>query len=269
MSPELLAGRLERLVPIELPELEATAALLIRRDRKYVVPVWVADRFAGLLAEGCRVLEVEDRRRFHYESVYFDTPQGTSYLGAARRRSRRFKVRTRSYLDTSRCLLEIKTRDPRGRTVKQRSVHPIEARDRLDPAGRAFVGACPLVEDHGLALAPALVTRYTRATLLQDDPGVRITIDTDVEAETPDGRAVTLPGMAIVETKSGGPPSPADRLLWSLGHRPIRISKFCTSLAVLRPELPSNKWTPALRLPWSLSDLGRPLDCPAARAAIA
>jgi hypothetical protein len=177
--------------------------------------------------------------------------------------------RTRSYLDSGHCLLETKTRDPRGRTVKQRNVHPFEARDRLDATGRAFVGGCPLVEDHRLALAPVLVTRYTRATLLLADPGVRITIDTDVEAETPDGRGVALPGMAIVETKSAGRPSPADRLLWSLGHRPIRVSKFCTSLAVLRPELPSNKWTPALRLPWSVADLRRPADHRVTRTAIA
>lgn len=266
---ELLAGRLERLVPIELPELESTAALLIRRDRKYVVPVGVAETFVRLLADTPRALEIDGRRRFHYESVYFDTPECTSYLDAARRRSRRFKVRTRSYLDSGNCLLEIKTRDPRGRTVKQRTAHPIESRDRLNPAGRTFVDTCPLVEEHGLALAPALVTRYTRATLVLGEPGVRITIDTDVEAETPDGRTVILPGMAIVETKSGGAPSPADRLIWSLGHRPIRVSKFCTSLAVLRPELPSNKWTPALRLPWSVADPGGQLDCRIARAASA
>jgi len=251
-----LAGRLERVPAVDLAELEATAGLLNRRDRKYVVPLPVAAQFVGRLAASCRVLEIDGRRRFHYESVYFDTPQGASYLAAARRRTRRYKVRTRSYLDSGRCLLEVKVRDPRGRTVKLRHEHPFEIRSGLDPGSRAFAAACPLIGDESAALEPALATRYTRATLLVGPDRARVTIDTDVEAFAPDGRAVTLAGMAIVETKSGGPPSAADRLLWSLGHRPARISKYCTSLAVLNPELPSNAWTRALRQPWQVSEVG-------------
>ena len=253
---ELLAVRLGSLQPVDLGELEATAALLTRRDRKYVVPLETAAQLVERLGDAGRVLEIGGRRSFRYESVYFDTPQGASYLAAARRRSRRYKVRTRSYLDAGRCLLEVKTRDPRGRTVKERLEHPIELRDHLDPHGRAFVRRCPLIGDQDRILEPALTTRYARTTLLVGADPARVTIDTDVEARTPDGRLVVLVGMAIVETKSGGPPSAADRALWSLGRRPTRVSKYCTSLAALRPELPSNKWTQALRHPWSVSDPG-------------
>ena len=251
-----LAERLGRAPTVDLPELEATAALLTRRDRKYIVPLAAAVQLVERLAATCRVLEIDGRRRFRYESVYFDTPQGASYLAAARRRTRRYKVRTRSYLDSGRCLLEVKVRDPRGRTVKHRHEHPIEIRGSLDPGGRAFVGACPLIGDESAALEPALTTRYTRATLLVGQDRSRVTIDTDVEAFAPDGRAVMLVGVAIVETKSGGPPGEADRLLWALGHRPTQVSKYCTSLAVLCPGLPSNKWTRALRQPWRVSDVG-------------
>jgi hypothetical protein len=62
---------------------------------------------------------------------------------------------------------------------------------------------------------------------------------------------VTLPGMAIVESKSPGPPSGVDRLLWAMGYRPMKISKFCTSLAALDRGLPANKWSRALRQPWT------------------
>jgi len=259
---ETFVERLGQMPAVELAELEATAALLTRRDRKYVVPLPAATQLAERLGASGRVLEIDGRRRFHYESVYFDTPQGASYLAAARRRTRRYKVRTRSYLDFGRCLLEIKVRDPRGRTVKERREHPIENRGSLDPGGRAFACACPLIGDASTALGPALATCYTRATLLIGPDRARVTIDTDVEAFAPDGRSVALVGMAIVETKSGGPPCQADRILWSLGHRPTQISKFCTSLAALRPELPSNKWTRALRQPWLVSDLRAPWAVP-------
>jgi hypothetical protein len=38
-----------------------------------------------------------------------------------------------------------------------------------------------------------------------------------------------------------------DRLLWSLGHRPDRISKYATGLAAMHAHLPQNKWRPVLK----------------------
>lgn len=252
------------LAPIGLAELEAIAALLTRRDRKYIVPLPIAADLVVRLGADARVLEIAGRRRFRYESVYFDTPDRASYLGSARRRARRYKVRTRSYLDAGRCLLEIKTRDPRGRTVKERRERAIELRDRLAAGDRQFLRSCPLIGSGVLELEPALTTRYARTTLVVG--AARVTIDTDVEAGTPDGRVVELLRMAIVETKSAGPPSDADRILWSLGHRPTRVSKFGTSLAALNPELPANKWTRALYYPWLVSDNTQRIACPRSAA---
>lgn len=248
-----LGELVERLPAIGLAELDAVAPLLTRRDRKYIVPADTAARLVMALRGRCRVLEIEGRRHFRYESVYFDTPERSSYLGAARRRSRRYKVRTRAYLDTGRCALEIKTRGTHGQTIKQQHDHPVDGRGRLDVEAQEIIRACPLIGEQGAALEPALTTRYTRITLLLDGTEARVTIDTGMEAEAPDGRVIALPGMVIVESKSAGPPSRADRLLWSLGHRPTRLSKFCTSLALLFPDLPSNRWTRALDQPWSIS----------------
>ena len=48
--------------------------------------------------------------------------------------------------------------------------------------------------------------------------------------------------FAVVETKNPARHSPTDRYLWAAGHRPSRISKYATGMAVLHPELPANKW---------------------------
>ena len=53
---------------------------------------------------------------------------------------------------------------------------------------------------------------------------------------------MALPRLAIVETKTGATPSSTDRLLWRHGHRPVRISKYGTGLAVLHPDLPATPW---------------------------
>ena len=49
--------------------------------------------------------------------------------------------------------------------------------------------------------------------------------------------------VLVVETKSGSArPGPLDRRLWALGHRPTRISKYGTGLALLTPDLAGNRW---------------------------
>jgi len=239
---------LRRLAPVGLEELIATAELQTRVDRKYLLPVRHVESLVARLADESQVLEIGSTRLFDYESVYFDTPDLLAYRLAATQRRRRFKVRTRSYLDSAQCWLEVKTCGSRGSTVKDRL--PYELRDRLTVApGRWYVssvldrtGVLPRgTTPDTLQLRPVLVNRYLRTTLLLPGTASRVTIDTALRWD--DGsRSRVLDGLAVVETKTGSNASSADRALWSLGFRPARISKYATGLAALRPELPSHRW---------------------------
>jgi hypothetical protein len=233
--------------PIGLAELVERAALLTRVDRKYVLPtVDLPALLHGLGAE-VRVLEIDGRREFGYRSDYFDTPSLEFYLATARRRRHRYKVRVRGYLDTGGHYLEIKTREARGATVKHRFPYPDEATDGLD--AHAYTDIEAVLPGGRRPMERVLVTRYRRTTLFVPTTGARMTIDTALSFALPEGGPVMeMPERAVVETKSPGVgASPADRLLWSLGHRPCALSKFGTGLAVLRPDLPANRWQPVLR----------------------
>lgn len=256
----LFDATLDRLAPVDLARLDEAARLLTRRDRKYVVPTTEAAELIRQLAGSSSVLAIGGKRRFAYESVYFDTTDLDTYLAAARGRPRRYKVRIRTYLDSGRQMLEIKRRDGRGNTDKSRTDHTAGSSNRLDDHGRAFIAADPVVAVDAGALAPILRTTYQRSTLLLGD-GQRLTIDTDLRSVASDGRAVELVDMAIIETKASQVATTADRQLWANGHRPIRLSKFCTSLAAIDPTLPSNRWTRALQQPWVVS--GSTWDRPA------
>lgn len=246
---------------IELPELLERAALQDRVDRKYLLPAAALDPVLIDLAAQARMLQIDGRRDFGYESVYFDTPDLACYTLAARRRRRRFKIRTRSYLNpapgSAACWLEVKTRDRRGHTVKQRQPHQ-GSPDTLDRAGREFtdhvvVGA-QLPGTWGVPLHPTLITRYRRRTLFLPASRSRVTVDTDLRWSLPDGREIAVPGLSIVETKTVGPACAADKLLWRNGSRPSLVSKYGTGLAALRPELPAHKWHRVLnRYFWSPS----------------
>lgn len=251
----MTAGRtgLDPFDTVGLAELVETAALLTRVDRKYVVRRSNLDKVLGALraqVPDARVLEEDGARAFAYESVYFDTPDLASYLAASRKRRRRFKVRTRAYLDSGDCYLEVKTRGGRSTTVKDRLGYDIAARDTLTTEGRRYadevLGEAGIGAIAGQELDPVLATRYERSTMLLPS-GSRATIDLDLEWELDGGDLLRLPDLAIVESKSGTTPSELDRLLWRSGTRPVGISKYSVGLAALRPELPANKWSRVLR----------------------
>ncbi|WP_327728742.1 VTC domain-containing protein [Streptomyces sp. NBC_00487] len=235
--------------PIGLGELVDRAELLTRLDRKYMLPLTDLPFVVAGLDEDVQVLEVDGERQFAYRSVYFDTPDMEGYLGAARRRRRRFKLRIRTYLASGQHFLEVKTRGPRGTTVKQRVPYDGDP-GRLGPEARAYaddvLGAAG-IDSRDFRLVPTLTTLYRRTTLFLPGSGSRVTVDTDLTWALPDGTELRTPERTIVETKAGRAGSGADRLLWSLKHRPCPVSKYGTGLAALRPDLPANRWLPVLR----------------------
>jgi len=245
MSRVAAPERISALESISLDELNDTAAMMTRVDRKYLVPLAHLDGVLESLGGATRVLEIEGQRSSEYESVYFDTDGLDSYLAAARKRRRRFKVRTRTYVDSEQCYLEVKTRGGRSLTVKERVEHPVDERSSLESDGgyvdfalsEAGIGG---VDSH--QLHPTMLTRYNRTTLFVPAGNSRATIDTRLTWSVPGGDTISTPGLVVVETKSGSTPSTVDRVLWSHGHRPANISKYGTGMAAMRPDLPSNKW---------------------------
>ncbi|WP_093837047.1 polyphosphate polymerase domain-containing protein [Streptomyces aidingensis] len=265
------------MAPIGLEELMARAMLQTRIDRKYVLPLSVLHALLEELPPDTRVLEIDGRRRFAYRSLYFDTPDLRSFHLTAHRRRRRFKIRTRVYEQSGECWLEVKTCGPRGSTVKQRLPYDPRHHATVEP-GRSFLDGV-LAErrmpgeppPEGLRLSPVLGTGYHRATLCLPDTDSRVTIDTGLRWR--DGeQELLLPGMAVVETKTGSTASRVDRLLWRAHYRPGRISKYATGLAALRPELPAGPWRRTLRRDFARAVVRRvpaaPGAAPAAPAAV-
>ena len=242
--------RLRFLPPVTLDELNAEAALQTRVDRKYLVPSGLAGRLLASLNTGMRVLQMDGARSFAYDSVYFDTADLDSYMLAAHNRRRRYKIRTRTYLDSAVGFLEVKTEGSRAATVKERIPYRPEDRARLTQEGLAYIRETLSASGStipALPLEPVLETRYDRTTLFLPESSSRATIDTGVTWQRPGHQPWLLDGAVILETKSGSTAGPLDRHLWAAGIRPSRISKFATGMAALRPGLPANRWNRTLR----------------------
>ncbi|HUS21294.1 MAG TPA: polyphosphate polymerase domain-containing protein [Aeromicrobium sp.] len=233
---------LDRLRPVDLLDVLARAELLERVDRKYMVPVGVAAAVMGELSADHHVLVVNGRRTTHYRTTYFDTDDRVCIRDHVMGRRRRFKARSRLYVEDGLCRLEVKTKHPRGRTIKAQIDMAPDSCGELTEAHHRFIEET--LAHNGVPkpspLRKSFEVTCCRATVVDLAGGVRITFDRDVTCS--DGsQSVSLdPGHVIVETKGSMRATRADALLWRAGYRPRSFSKYAALGAVLDPTISDN-----------------------------
>jgi hypothetical protein len=236
--------------PISLKELNNLAELQTRVDRKYFVSAGVFRQLIAQLAGEMQVLEIDGRRTFGYESVYFDTPDLTTYRAHLQRRRQRFKARTRTYTDSGLTMFEVKLTGARGETVKERVPYPTEHRAELTEEALAHLEDILCQAYHQnlpTGLRPTLVTAYRRTTFVSRTGDTRLTCDVGLVCRDGEHEVRDTGTHVLVESKSSVRGGAADRILRDLGVRPATVSKYCVGVAALHPELPSNPWHQTLR----------------------
>ncbi len=180
--------------------------------------------------------------------MYFDTCDLLTYRQHLQGRRRPYKVRARAYLDSGDGAFEVKLNGGRDKTVKARLPYPVAHRARITPHAQAFLAA-RLREAYGLSapqLESVVTTTYRRTTLVDLLGDARLTCDVDL-IFTGAGRVAHGPsGHVLVETKSPDS-SGADRALWKLGLRPVRLNKYCVAVALLHSGIRANSWHRTLR----------------------
>lgn len=233
---------------IALAEVVETAALQTRVDKKFLLTPAQFAAFTDGLGTEFSVMEIEGLRSFQYRSTYFDTPDFEQYRAHRQGRRRRYKVRSRTYVESELCMFEIKTKGRLGATVKHRREQPLDDARLLTPQNLEFA-AQVLAEEYGQGvpqLKPVLHNSYVRATLVNSTDGERVT--SDVQLRYSDASAtVRGPEMVVVETKTANGRGVSDQVLSDLGIRPVSMSKYCLGVAALNPELPANKWSRMLK----------------------
>lgn len=237
-----------RVLPaISLPEVLQQAELQTRVDRKYIVGRATFDRMIADLGEAFSCLTIDDRTVARYRSIYFDTDDLAFFHQHLQGRRRRFKVRTRTYLDSDTSVLEVKAKGLRSVTVKERLPLPGEAASQLDDLAYGFVAGAIGSDAYRGTLALALETHYRRATLLDESTQSRVTCDTDLRFRRGNAEATGLRNEVLVETKSIGGRCPTDRWLQTQGVRPTSMSKYCLGVALLYPHVRANPWHRVLK----------------------
>lgn len=235
VSAEIIDA-LEHFATISLSELDERAALLRRVDNKYVVAQAQFLELLDRLSADHDVLQIDGRREFAYENVYFETPELRCFWDHAENRIPRFKARTRLYRDTGTCMFEVKLKGDDGETDKRQVKHPPDRADELTDSACDCLNSA--LEDVGIELTDPVEARlgtgFRRITLAAREEPVRLTCDVGVRLTGRDGDAVTMSrDLLLVETKSEHGRSPADRVLQELGLEPISLSKYRVGVSLV------------------------------------
>ncbi len=93
--------------PLTLKELD-NVQMLNRVDTKFVFHINQFCEILEEIKENYLVLEIDGKRMFDYESIYFDTDNYDLYKFHHNGKLNRLKVRYRKYLDSGLCYFEVK-----------------------------------------------------------------------------------------------------------------------------------------------------------------
>ena len=242
---------LRRFEPITLSEM-SEVALQDRTDTKFVMREGQLYNALATLTQQYRVLDIRGVRLNQYRTLYLDTADFDLFRQHHTGRRDRYKVRTRSYVDSHLSFLEIKHKVRQNRTVKNRIATP-NLLTWMTPEADAFLN------DHlpfdPEALEPKLWNEYTRITLASKRDCERLTLDlrlrfSGYENTFAAGRSFDLPGLAIAEVKQDGPNRHSAFLsrMRETGVRPIGFSKYCAGVAMIFDEVKHNNFKPKMRL---------------------
>ncbi len=244
MSADPVPFSLRTRPSVSLAEVLAEAPQMVRVDRKYLVDVATAGRLLTALPTSYGVLTIEGRQATAYRSTYFDTAELATCRAHVQQRRRRWKARSRLYVEDGLCRTEVKSRDGSGLTTKTVMDSDPAGYGVLGRPERTFVAETLAARRHvadPTRLVPTAEVRYRRTTLADTtEERARVTLDWQVRTSLDDHTVHLDERFVLVETKGGTRPGHADRLLAALGARPRSFSKYVAAACLVRDGLPDN-----------------------------
>ena len=243
ITSELMAafGEFERVPLEELLE----GAQMERVDRKFPFHISEVTKILEGLAGSYKIVKAAGSVVSPYDSLYFDT---TDYLFFRKHHNgflNRDKIRYRSYPRTHTTFLEVKSKNNKGRTAKSR----IECADLNFPLKRDRIEflAENITKIDPASLIPSVFIKYKRVAFISTDGTERFSLDFNITATLGD-KETDFGSVVILEVKQ-------DYKFTSLVISRLRelhigeasMSKYCLALAMLKPDLKSNRFKMSLR----------------------
>ncbi len=228
---------------ITLPEM-GKVTLLNRTDVKFVFHRDLLSDILLLAKDDYRSLVINEQRYADYNTYYFDTADYSFYLDHHNKRLNRFKVRTRSYVDSDLHFFEIKFKSNKGRTIKSR-IKIAQPEEFISDECAEFLKTKSHISSENLKRS--IQVKYKRITLTNREMTERITIDFDMSYLINDAQH-EYPDLVILEVKQNK--STKSRLIEILHqqhlHR-VSLSKYCFGIASFVDGIKRNNFKNQIR----------------------
>lgn len=229
---------LGRFRPISLDEMDSVK-LMDRTDTKFLLSYKGFGELLNELRKSYKCLEVEGQRSSKYETVYLDTQKLDFYISHHNGKRNRYKIRFRKYVESSLVFLEIKFKNNKKRTVKNRMiVSDIES--VLSDDSIHFIKEISGID---FEVTNVLRNDFKRITLVNEELQERLTMDMDLKFEA-FGEETEMGDVVICELKQEKAKrnSPFLSAVKNHKHKPMRISKYCMGIAMLKKGIKRNNF---------------------------
>jgi len=235
----------EALINFNQVNLDNTPFLLNRVDFKFVLSFTDATQLLKNLVKEYEVVSKEGNLFRYYETVYFDTAQRDAYYTHHQGKLPRYKIRTRTYLDTNDHFLEIKCKSNKGRTEKFRLNLAITERLFEQPKVVLFLNKHNIYNLD--TLKEVVLVKYKRICLKHKDNQERVTFDFELSFAN-DFKKTMFGDFIFIEVKQENEvKSPVMVALKELKKYPLSLSKYCFALTSLDQSIKHNNFNPLLK----------------------
>jgi hypothetical protein len=240
---DLIKKTLHPFVRVSLSDLDKVK-LMNRTDQKFCLHISQLSVVLEAINSEYSILEIDDEIVFKYDNTYFDTPDNKMFISHQNGKRNRYKIRIRKYVQTDINFLEIKLKNNKGRTIKQRITRPTFdsnfTRDEI-----AFIGQASTLT--GEQLQPKIRSFFNRFTLVDNNFTERVTIDLAPGFKNHE-KEITLNNLVIIEVKQSKEAKPA-LITQVLKNNKISrqgFSKYCIGRSLLEDKIKKNNFKPLL-----------------------
>jgi hypothetical protein len=225
----------EEFKPIHLEKMNKVR-LMNRKEIKYTVRRDLLPLILQKVSPHYDILEIAGENLMPYKSVYYDTDDYKLYTTHQNGKLNRYKVRNRTYELTGAQYLEIKFKNNKRRTIKNRI--PIEKKSNGEKE-RAF--AKENLPPDILDLKEKLTVNYQRLMLVDHARTERVTIDLNLKCSNHD-QENSYDDMVVIEIKHEGDlnNSVIANVLSELNIKNISFSKYCLGISGLYSDVKKN-----------------------------
>ena len=232
---------------ISLKEMDAVR-LMNRVDTKYIINNSQLSELLERALKHYRIVEIDGKRIIPYSTIYFDTDSTEMYMMHHNGKLNRSKVRMRSYIDSGISFLEIKSKNNKGRTTKNRIGITNEQFDTMtiQEKEQAFIKK---MDVQSVTLIPQIQNNFRRITLVDNLMTERVTLDTRLTFKNViTGLKHTVDDLVIIEMKQDGASNSHFKdYLQSIRIHSGSMSKYCMGMMLVNPELKCNGFKNKLR----------------------